>query len=284
MAKIRVKCPECAKVLNVGENLAGKKVRCPNCKSPVRVPAAGGGTSEADQLRPSEPSDASLEALVGLAGSSKSSSEAPKQPPADEQKPAEEPVMLQPEENESAWEDAPIKLETAEEPSQADPARDASATEGEEEAETPILLETDEEAGGERQAGESKIKHAPLPNRLGGEDKKPPRPSEPEEEDEAISLVGDENFTGKEMKFAQQAKLAEKKVEFRRSLNAPGTGATRCKVFYSKIQQTSLEAMEVQVNEWLDANDDVEVKEVGHVIGTMLGKVPEPNLICIIWY
>jgi hypothetical protein len=35
---MQVTCPECAKKLNVAQNLAGKKIRCPNCKAVLPVP------------------------------------------------------------------------------------------------------------------------------------------------------------------------------------------------------------------------------------------------------
>jgi len=38
-----------------------------------------------------------------------------------------------------------------------------------------------------------------------------------------------------------------------------------------------------QINEWLDENE-VEIKFIGQVVGTMEGKTPEPNLIVTIWY
>ena len=41
--------------------------------------------------------------------------------------------------------------------------------------------------------------------------------------------------------------------------------------------------MQRQINEWLDS-DEIEVKQVGHLIGTMEGKRPEPNLRVMIWY
>jgi len=36
-------------------------------------------------------------------------------------------------------------------------------------------------------------------------------------------------------------------------------------------------------NEWLDS-DDIDVKEVGHLIGTMHGKIDEDNIIVMVWY
>ena len=73
------------------------------------------------------------------------------------------------------------------------------------------------------------------------------------------------------------------KVEYKRALNVNGAGATRFRVFHSKIAIASLEFMEGQINGWLDG-DQIEVKQVGHVIGTMEGKRPEPNLLVMVWF
>ena len=41
--------------------------------------------------------------------------------------------------------------------------------------------------------------------------------------------------------------------------------------------------MQESINEWIDG-DKIEVKEVGHLIGVMEGKTPEPNMIIMVWY
>lgn len=111
--------------------------------------------------------------------------------------------------------------------------------------------------------------------------------AEEEEEEEPIRLVDDEpSETGRSVKAFGSAAAGgvAKKDRFNRALNATGKGATRCRVFHSKIQESSLEYMENQINEWLDADETIEVKHVGHVIGTMEGKRPEPNVIVMVWY
>ena len=83
--------------------------------------------------------------------------------------------------------------------------------------------------------------------------------------------------------FGARGLGAEKKSEFKRSLNGNGTGATRCRIFHSRIAAAPLTYMEKQINDWLD-NEPIEVKHVGHVIGLMEGKTPEPNMIVAVWY
>jgi len=71
--------------------------------------------------------------------------------------------------------------------------------------------------------------------------------------------------------------------QYKRKLNLTGQGATRCKVYFSKIAPPSLEFMENQINHWLDS-EQIEVKQVSQVIGVMEGKTPQPNLIVLVWY
>lgn len=108
-----------------------------------------------------------------------------------------------------------------------------------------------------------------------------------EGEDEPLGLVdtpaGPSAKPGGLRTFGAGAKAAAHKVELNRSTNADGTGATRCRVFYSKISTTALQHMENQINEWIEGSP-FEVKHVGHVIGTMEGKTAEQNLIVMVWF
>ena len=108
-------------------------------------------------------------------------------------------------------------------------------------------------------------------------------------DDEPISLVdepeGPSDFSAGGVQtfgVAGGAEAAARK-QYKRPLNNNGTGATRCRVFNSKIAIASLEFMEGQINEWLDS-EEIEIKDVGHIIGTMEGKRPEPNLLLVVWY
>jgi len=74
-----------------------------------------------------------------------------------------------------------------------------------------------------------------------------------------------------------------KETKFTRPLNADGSGATRFRIFHSKISLAPLENLEHSINEWIDG-DKIEVKHVGQLIGTMEGKRPEPNLLVMVWY
>ena len=100
------------------------------------------------------------------------------------------------------------------------------------------------------------------------------------DDDEAGTIAGDiKAFGGAASKMGK-----EHKSDFKRQVHRSENGATRCRIFHSKLASTSLEYMESQINDWLDADDDIDVKDVGHVIGNMTGKKVEPNLIVMVWY
>ncbi len=128
-----------------------------------------------------------------------------------------------------------------------------------------------------------------------GADSEPKRPmiqrDEPppiviDEPEEALPLVegdGDDGGPSKIQTFGTAAGRVETKTEFNRPLNLTGAGATRCRMFHSKVTLTALDHMVSTINEWLDS-EEVELKYISQVIGTMEGKKPEPNVIITVWY
>lgn len=117
------------------------------------------------------------------------------------------------------------------------------------------------------------------------------------EQDEPIPLEGEElpslplagpgraEASGKSAKIQAFSGHARERVskEFKRPLHLAGTGATRCRIFNSKITVTAMDHMVSQINEWLDG-DEIEVKCVNQVVGTLEGKTAEPNVIVTVWY
>ena len=75
----------------------------------------------------------------------------------------------------------------------------------------------------------------------------------------------------------------EAKSEFRRPLNLTGAGATRCRIFHTKIAVGPIEYMQRQINEWIDT-DQIEVKHINEVVGVLEGKRAEPAIIVTVWY
>jgi len=71
--------------------------------------------------------------------------------------------------------------------------------------------------------------------------------------------------------------------EWDRTPNTTGTGAIHVKTFHSKITEDALRYMDQQINEWLDAHPQYEVKFVTSSIGEFTGKIKEPHVICQVW-
>jgi len=75
------------------------------------------------------------------------------------------------------------------------------------------------------------------------------------------------------------------KQEFIRPTNVTGTGATRIRTFHVRLSESAMQFLDDHINEWLDANPDVEVKFVCTTIGAFEGKRgTEQNLIMNVWY
>jgi ABC-type glycerol-3-phosphate transport system substrate-binding protein len=71
--------------------------------------------------------------------------------------------------------------------------------------------------------------------------------------------------------------------QWKRACSNTGTGATHVKSFHCKLSGEALENMDRQINEWLDAHPEVEVKFVSTNVGEWIGKIKEDNLIVSIW-
>jgi len=116
-------------------------------------------------------------------------------------------------------------------------------------------------------------------------------------DDEPLPLVGDDDLgalpiesapasaqgSTKIQAFGAAALAGAKQRDFKRPVNVNGAGATRVKVFNTKITLAAVDHMIDQINEWLDS-EKVEVKFVNQVVGVVEGKKPEPNLILTVWY
>ncbi len=70
---------------------------------------------------------------------------------------------------------------------------------------------------------------------------------------------------------------------WKRTPNPTGTGAIHVKSFHCKLTGESLEYLDRQINEWLDAHPQYEVKLVTSTVGEWMGKIKEPNLIVQVW-
>jgi len=83
--------------------------------------------------------------------------------------------------------------------------------------------------------------------------------------------------------FEQKLNSLKHEDSWNRTPNSTGTGAIHVKSFHCKLTGDSLEFIDQQINEWLDAHPQYEVKTVTTSIGTWTGKLKEPNLIVNVW-
>lgn len=85
---------------------------------------------------------------------------------------------------------------------------------------------------------------------------------------------------------AFEQKLGGRKHEdtWNRTPNATGTGAIHAKTFHCKMNDDAISFLDQQVNEWLDAHPQYEVKIVTSNIGEWTGKLgKESHLVVTVW-
>jgi hypothetical protein len=112
-----------------------------------------------------------------------------------------------------------------------------------------------------------------------------------EEELDPIALdeESDLSSTGTRIHGFTEATLGKRDArddsQYKRPLNQTGTGATRCRLFHSKLSDGAVTFMADTINEWLDDHPDIFVKHITSTIGMFEGKVhQEPNLILTVFY
>lgn len=84
--------------------------------------------------------------------------------------------------------------------------------------------------------------------------------------------------------FSQGLGAARKHEDnWKRTPNVTGTGAIHVKSFHCKMGDDSLGYLDQQINEWLDAHPQYEVKFVTTSVGEWQGKIKEPQMVVQIW-
>jgi hypothetical protein len=76
----------------------------------------------------------------------------------------------------------------------------------------------------------------------------------------------------------------QKSHNWKRTPATTGAGAVRVRSFHGRLSDQGLGFMDDQINEWLDAHPEVEVKFVTSSVGTYEGKIREPALVLNLWY
>ncbi|MFZ4576684.1 MAG: hypothetical protein ACOYN0_20065 [Phycisphaerales bacterium] len=70
---------------------------------------------------------------------------------------------------------------------------------------------------------------------------------------------------------------------WKRPANNTGTGAVHVKTFHGKLNEESLAFLDQQINEWLEAHPQYDVKFVNSTVGEWQGKTKEPQLVVQLW-
>lgn len=83
--------------------------------------------------------------------------------------------------------------------------------------------------------------------------------------------------------FEQKSGIGKTEDSWQRKTNKTGSGATHVKTFHAKLTGESLEFLDKQINDWLDAHPDHEVKFSTSTVGDWTGKLKEPNVIVQVW-
>lgn len=68
-----------------------------------------------------------------------------------------------------------------------------------------------------------------------------------------------------------------------RTPNTTGHGAIHVKTFYCRLRPEAIENMDAQINQWLDAHPQYEVKYVTSAVGQLKGKSEEDALFVTVW-
>ncbi len=117
-----------------------------------------------------------------------------------------------------------------------------------------------------------------------------------DEGEETLALVGSEDPTTPGDGMAKIQRTGEKggigaaksmeadDSKLHREVRDTGQGATRCRTFHAKLNESALAYMNEHLNEWVDKHEGVEIKFASTVVGTFEGKHSEPNLLVTIFY
>lgn len=110
-----------------------------------------------------------------------------------------------------------------------------------------------------------------------------PRPTTPAPAAPGAIAAGPAEVPPKIRAFEQRIAGKHEDKGWARTPNVSGNGAIHVRSFHCKLNGESLEFLDQQINEWLDAHPQYEVKFVTTGVGEWVGKVKEPNLIVQVW-
>jgi hypothetical protein len=116
--------------------------------------------------------------------------------------------------------------------------------------------------------------------------------SAPVVEQSEISLIEEEAPPGRhesppQIRYSDGTAAADRGAErdYRRTLHHQEVFATRCKTFHCKLSGPALEHLDEQINDWVDAHQDVEIKFATSTVGLLEGKSSsDQHLIVTLFY
>jgi len=101
-----------------------------------------------------------------------------------------------------------------------------------------------------------------------------------------VAGVVDDDDAGAQAASSKIRQFAQRKAHedhWNRTPNTTGQGAIHVKTFVTKLRLDAVEHLDEQVNEWLDAHPEYEVKFVSTTIGKLVGKNTEDALFMNVW-
>lgn len=100
--------------------------------------------------------------------------------------------------------------------------------------------------------------------------------------DDAIELASDEEV-GPAKKIESFDHHQGYQENWKRQPVKTGAGASHVRTFVAKLRLDAIDHLDEQVNEWLDAHPEYEVKIVSTSVGVLTGKLREEALFMNVW-
>lgn len=98
-----------------------------------------------------------------------------------------------------------------------------------------------------------------------------------------VPLVSTDNAAQPRSAITASAVYQPKHI-YRRPVLTDGASATRCRTFHCRLSDAGFANMNAQIDEWIDAHDEVQIKFAASSVGVIEGKHTESHLIVTLFY
>ncbi|MFI4861705.1 MAG: hypothetical protein ACIAXF_13625 [Phycisphaerales bacterium JB063] len=137
-------------------------------------------------------------------------------------------------------------------------------------------------------ADEKELLDNAIPIPLDELDDEPAKPNDKLDELAPLEVKGvvdndDASAQAASRKIRQFAQRKVHEEHWNRKPNITGEGAIHVKTFVAKLRIEAIEYLDEQVNEWLDAHPEYEVKQVTTTVGKLVGKNTEDAIFMSVW-